>query len=248
MPDRITTMDIFAPLDLGPIRLRNRIAMAPMTPNRAAAGGLATDLIARYYEQRASAGLIISEASQVSAQAVGYPGTPGIHAADQVTAWRQTVDRVHAAGGRIFVQLWHAGRVSHPSLQPEGKLPVAPSALAPGGKAFTAAGMEPFPVPRALDIAEIPMVVRQFADAARNARAAGFDGVEIHAASGYLIDQFFATVRTSAPTAMAGRSPIVRDSCWRWWKRPRRAGPPSASACACRPGLRSTTCGIPTRP
>jgi N-ethylmaleimide reductase len=164
--------------------------MAPMTRNRAGSDGRATPLIAQYYEQRASAGLIVTEASQISLQAIGYPGTPGIHDDAQVEAWRPVTDRVHAAGGRIYLQLWHAGRASHPSLQPEGALPVGPSAIAPAGKAFTASGMLPFVAPRALETHEIRGIVDDFAVATRNARAAGFDGVEIHAASGYLVDQF----------------------------------------------------------
>jgi N-ethylmaleimide reductase len=183
-------MKLFTPLELGPIDLPNRLVMAPMTRNRAAAGGLATPLIARYYEQRAGAGLIITEASQISPQAVGYPGTPGIHTADQIEAWRKVTDRVHAAGGRITLQLWHAGRASHPSLQPEAALPVGPSPIAPAGKAFTASGMLPFMAPRALTAPEVKAIVDDFGAATGNARAAGFDGVEIHAASGYLIDQF----------------------------------------------------------
>ncbi len=187
---RLLPMSLFTPFSLGPVSLKNRIVMAPMTRNRAAPGGLATPMIAHYYEQRASAGLIITEASQVSEQAIGYPGTPGIHTTTQVDAWRETTDRVHAAGGRLFLQLWHAGRASHPSLLPDGAVPVAPSAIAPAGKAFTGRGMEPFVTPRALDAAEIATIVGDFATAARNAREAGFDGIELHAASGYLIDQF----------------------------------------------------------
>ena len=183
-------MKLFTPFDLGPVDLPNRLVMAPMTRNRAATGGLATPLIAQYYEQRAGAGLIITEASQISPQAAGYPGTPGIHAPDQIEAWRKVTDRVHAAGGRIILQLWHAGRASHPSLQPDGGLPVGPSPIAPAGKAFTASGMLPFVTPRALDVPEVKAIVDDFGAATRNARAAGFDGVEIHAASGYLIDQF----------------------------------------------------------
>jgi N-ethylmaleimide reductase len=187
---RLFSMSLFTPFALGAVSLKNRIAMAPMTRNRAAPGGLATPMIAHYYAQRASAGLIVTEASQVSEQAVGYPGTPGIHTAAQIEAWRETTDRVHAAGSRIFLQLWHAGRASHPSLQPGSAAPVAPSAVAPAGKAFTGKGMEPFVTPRALEAAEIAAIVEDFATATRNARDAGFDGVEVHAASGYLIDQF----------------------------------------------------------
>jgi N-ethylmaleimide reductase len=147
-------------------------------------------LFAIYYRQRASAGLLITEATQVSPQGVGYPGTPGIHSDAQVEAWRRVTAAVHAEGGRIFLQLWHVGRISDPSLQPDGGLPVAPSAVAAAGVFRTAAGGHPFVVPRALDLAEIPGVVAQYQDGAERALAAGFDGVEIHGANGYLIDQF----------------------------------------------------------
>jgi N-ethylmaleimide reductase len=182
--------DLFASFQLGPLLLPNRIVMAPMTRNRAGEGNVPGALNAEYYAQRASAALIVTEATQVSPQGVGYPGTPGIHADAQVEGWRQVTDAVHRAGGRIFLQLWHVGRISHPSLQPDGALPVAPSPIAAEGEAFTASGPQPFVVPRALETAEIPGVVAQFEDGARRALAAGFDGVEIHGANGYLIDQF----------------------------------------------------------
>jgi N-ethylmaleimide reductase len=175
---------------IGALELRNRVIMAPMTRNRAGAGNQATPMMATYYAQRAGAGLIVTEASQISAQAVGYPKTPGIHDDAQVEAWSQVTDAVHAVGGRIFLQLWHAGRASHPSLLPDGQPPVAPSAIAAGGKAFTLHGLLPFPEPRALDLAEIAPIVAQFGQASARARAAGFDGVEIHAGNVYLIDQF----------------------------------------------------------
>ena len=182
--------DLFAPIRLGPYELPNRIAMAPMTRNRAGAGNVPSELAATYYAQRASAGLIVTEATQVSPQGVGYPGTPGIHSSEQVEGWKRVTSSVHGAGGRIFLQLWHVGRISHPSLQPEGALPVAPSALKPEGKAMTATGMQPFVTPRALELAEIPGIVEQFRRGAENAKAAGFDGVEVHGANGYLLDQF----------------------------------------------------------
>lgn len=182
--------DLFTPIQIGPLTLPNRVVMAPMTRNRAGAGNVPTALMSEYYVQRASAGLILTEATQVSPQGVGYPGTPGIHSDAQVAGWRRVTDAVHAAGGRIFLQLWHVGRISHPSLQPNGALPVAPSAIAPEGEAFTASGPQPFVTPRALETAEIPGIVAQFEHGARLARAAGFDGVEIHGANGYLIDQF----------------------------------------------------------
>ncbi len=149
-------VDLFAPVRLGPYDLSNRIVMAPMTRNRAGAGNVPTELAATYYAQRASAGLIVTEATQVSPQGVGYPGTPGIHSPEQIEGWKRVTSAVHAAGGRIFLQLWHVGRISHPSLQPEGALPVAPSALKPEGKAMTATGMQPFVTPRALELGGDP--------------------------------------------------------------------------------------------
>jgi len=194
---------------VGILDLRNRVAMAPMTRNRAGAGELATPMMATYYGQRAGAGLIVTEASQISPEAVGYPKTPGIHTDNQVEAWRQVTDAVHDAGGRIFLQLWHAGRASHPSLLPERRLPVAPSAIAAAGKAFTAQGLLPFPKPRALALAEIAPIVAAFGHASVRARAAGFDGVEIHAGNGYLIDQFLRD-GTNQRTDRYGGSPANR--------------------------------------
>jgi len=177
-------------VQVGPYALRNRLVMAPMTRNRAGEGNVPTPLAVTYYEQRASAGLIVTEGTQVSPQGVGYPNTPGVHSAEQVAGWRQVTDAVHAKGGRIFAQLWHVGRISHPSMQPGGALPVAPSAIAAEGQSRTPAGPQPFVTPRALELAEIPGVVEQFAEGARRALEAGFDGVEIHGANGYLIDEF----------------------------------------------------------
>ena len=181
---------MFAPVQLGAWLLRNRIVMGPMTRQRAGAGDTAGALQAAYYAQRASAGLIVAEGSQVSPQGKGYIATPGIHTAAQVAGWRQTTEAVHAVGGHIVLQLWHVGRVSHPSLQPDGALPVAPSALAASGMGETPEGGRPFPVPRALDREEIPALVEQFRRAAANAMEAGFDGVELHGGNGFLIDQF----------------------------------------------------------
>jgi N-ethylmaleimide reductase len=186
----MNSVDIFSAFRLGPLNLPNRVVMAPMTRNRAGPGNVPTALNATYYAQRAGAGLIVSEATQVSPQGVGYPGTPGIHSAEQVAGWRLVTDAVHGAGGRIFLQLWHVGRISHPSLQPGGALPVAPSAIAPAGQAWTTNGMEAYVTPRALETDEIPGIVEDFRRGARNAREAGFDGVELHGANGYLIDQF----------------------------------------------------------
>jgi N-ethylmaleimide reductase len=183
--------NLFSPFQLGALTLPNRIIMAPLTRCRAGKENLPTVLFSIYYAQRASAGLLISEATQVSPQGQGYPRTPGIYTAEQVTEWKQVTDAVHVAGGRIFMQLWHVGRISHPSLQPDGALPVAPSAIAPRfGEAYTYEGEKPYVTPRALETEEIPSIVAQYRQGAENAKLAGFDGVEIHAAFGYLIDQF----------------------------------------------------------
>lgn len=185
------TSPLFTPFQMGALSLPNRFAMAPMTRSRADNPEHApTDSTVKYYVQRASAGLIITEGSQVSPQAVGFINTPGIHSPEQVAGWKKVTDAVHAAGGRIYIQLWHVGRMSHPFFH-NGELPVSPSAIKPeGGKTFTDKGMEDVPTPRALELSEIPGVVDQFRQAARNAKAAGFDGAEIHGANGYLLDQF----------------------------------------------------------
>ena len=181
---------LYSNFTLGDLTLANRIVMAPMTRNRAAEGGVPTEMNAEYYRQRATAGLIITEASQVSAEGVGYPGTPGIHSAEQVAGWRKVTRAVHDEGGRIFLQLWYCGRISHPSLLPNGQTPVAPSAIRPDGEAVTYQGMQPFVEPRALDADEMPGIVAQYRHAAGQAKLAGFDGIEVHAANGYLLDQF----------------------------------------------------------
>ena len=181
---------LFTTGNLGPYVLPSRIIMAPMTRNRVGADGVPTTMTAKYYGQRATAALLITEATPISPLGVGYPNTPGIHSQEQVAGWRKVVDSVHRLGGLIFLQLFHAGRVSHPSLQPGGLLPVGPSPIAPDGDTNTYEGPRPFVTPRALDSSEIPGVVDQFRVAAQNSRAAGFDGVEIHAANGYLLDQF----------------------------------------------------------
>jgi len=175
---------------VGPYTLHNRLVMAPMTRNRSSRATVPQPMNALYYAQRALAGLIVTEGTQVSPQGAGYPYTPGIHNAEQVQGWRSITDEVHRNGGRIFLQLWHVGRISHPSLQPNGALPVAPSAIRPEGEAHTYEGRMPFVTPRALDLEEIPEIIAQFRNGAIHALNAGFDGVEIHAANGYLIDQF----------------------------------------------------------
>ena len=185
----MTAPNLFTPITLAGLVLPNRIVMAPMTRNRAGEGHVPTDLMATYYAQRASAGLIVTEATQVSPLSIAYPGTPGIHTPEQAAAWRKVTEAVHTAGGRIWMQLWHVGRIAHPTLM-GGQQPVAPSAIAAKGEAFTGQGMEPFVTPRALTTAEITEVVDQFALGATYAKEAGFDGVEVHGANGYLIDQF----------------------------------------------------------
>ncbi|MEU5895336.1 alkene reductase [Streptomyces venezuelae] len=182
----------FDSIDLSGTPLRNRIAMAPMTRSRAGEGGLATDLTAEYYVQRASAGLIVTEGIQPSVVGQGYPDTPGLHSADQIAAWRKVTDAVHAAGGTIFAQLMHAGRVGHPVLLPDGLINVGPSPVAADGQVYTAEGPKDFITPHELTDAEIRATVADFATAARNAVDAGFDGVELHGANGYLIHQFLA--------------------------------------------------------
>ncbi|WP_413164199.1 alkene reductase [Capilliphycus salinus ALCB114379] len=185
-----TDLNLLKPVQLGAYKLSNRMVMAPLTRMRAASGNVPQEMNVIYYRQRASAGLIISEASQISPQGLGYPNTPGIYSAEQVEGWKKVTQAVHDEGGRIFLQLWHVGRISHPSLQPNGELPVAPSAIAPEGMANTFSGEQPFVTPRALETEEIPEIVEQYRQAAYNAKLAGFDGVEIHSANGYLLDQF----------------------------------------------------------
>ena len=192
-----TNDPLFQSYQLGSLVLPNRIIMAPLTRSRAEQpGDIPTSLNAEYYRQRASVGLIISEATQVSPQGKGYAFTPGIHSAAQIEGWQRITDAVHQEGGRIHLQLWHVGRISRPELQPNGDTPVAPSAIRPeGAQTFISAesGMVDVLQPRALEVSEIPGVVEQFRLGADNARQAGFDGVEIHAANGYLLDQFLRT-------------------------------------------------------
>jgi len=186
----MSTTDLFSAINIGKLTLRNRMVMAPMTRNRAAEGAIPQAMNVEYYRQRASAGLIITEASQVSAEGVGYPATPGIYNQQQVAGWQQITDAVHQEGGHIYIQLWYCGRISHPDLLPDQQIPVAPSAIRPEGEAITYEGMKAFVEPRALVTDEIQNIVSQYKNAAQMAKLAGFDGVEIHAANGYLIDQF----------------------------------------------------------
>ena len=182
-------MNLLTPIQIGPYHLANRTFMAPLTRCRAAEGNVPTDLMAAYYAQRASAGLIISEATQVSTLGIGYPSTPGIHTQEQINGWKKVTKAVHDKGGHIFLQLWHVGRISHPSFH-NGNLPVAPSAIAAAGEHYTPEGMKPFEVPRELITSEVNEIIEQYVQASRNAMEAGFDGVEVHGANGYLIDQF----------------------------------------------------------
>ncbi len=183
---------LFDPLQLGDITLHNRIIMAPLTRMRSKQpGNIPYALNAEYYSQRSTAGLIITEATQISQQGQGYPATPGIHTPEQVEGWKLVTDAVHQKGGKIFLQLWHVGRISHSSHQPEGKMPVAPSAITPSGKVFTAQWKQAdYETPHALEAGEIKSILNDYRKACENAKHAGFDGVEVHGANGYLLDQF----------------------------------------------------------
>lgn len=184
------TDKLFTPLTIGTMTLPNRIVMAPLTRNRAAEGNVPHDLNVQYYAQRATAGLIISEGTQISPEGQGYLATPGLHADEQVLGWRAVTDAVHAKGGHIFAQLWHVGRVSHTSLRQWEQPPVAPSAITARTQVFTRKGFVDASPPRALETEEVARVVEDYRKAAENAKIAGFDGVELHAANGYLVDQF----------------------------------------------------------
>ncbi len=181
--------DLFSPVKLGSIAMSNRMVMAPLTRNRSSMEGVPQDINVTYYEQRATAGLIITEATPISPMGHGYPLLPGIYTDAQVDGWKKVTDAVHAKGGKIVIQLWHVGRISHPSLL-NGATPVAPSAVKPAGKAFTFQGLVDYVEPRALDASELPSIVADYVQASKNAIKAGFDGVEIHSANGYLLDQF----------------------------------------------------------
>ncbi len=181
--------DLFSPVKLGSIAMSNRLVMAPLTRNRSSMEGVPQDINVTYYEQRATAGLIITEATPISAMGHGYPLLPGIYTDAQVDGWKKVTDAVHAKGGQIVIQLWHVGRISHPTLL-NGATPVAPSPVKPSGKAFTFNGLVDYVEPRALDASELPGIVADYVQASKNAIKAGFDGVEIHSANGYLLDQF----------------------------------------------------------
>ncbi|MDO8863699.1 alkene reductase [Haliea sp. E1-2-M8] len=199
---------LFKPFVLGDLTLPNRVLMAPLTRSRATQpGDIPNDMNVEYYRQRAGAGLIISEATQVSPQGKGYAFTPGIYSEAQIDGWRRVTDAVHEEGGRIILQLWHVGRISHPDLQPDGNAPVAPSAIKPeGAETYVSAdsGMVQIPTPRALTLEEMPDIVEQFRQGAKNAKRAGFDGVEVHAANGYLLDQFLRSCSNHRDDAYGG--------------------------------------------
>lgn len=180
---------LFSPYTLGSLELKNRFVMSPMTRSRAVEGRVPNPLAAEYYAQRAGAGLIITEATQVSPQGIGYVRTPGIHSPEQVAGWKKITDAVHKAGGKIFLQLWHVGRISHSDFH-DGRPPVSASAIAAVGQTWTEQGQKDYSTPRALDASELPGIVEDFRKGAQNAKDAGFDGVEIHGANGYLLDQF----------------------------------------------------------
>ncbi len=190
--EKRSPLALFEPVRIGDITLANRIAMAPLTRSRAQEGNVPGPLTAEYYAQRAGAGLIVAEATQVSQAGQGYTSTPGIHTLEQIAGWRKVTEAVHAKGGRIVLQLWHTGRISHEAFQPDGRAPGAPSAIRAEGVKTFILGQGPVPtaIPRALLLEEIPGIINDFRQAARNAIEAGFDGVEIHGANGYLIDQF----------------------------------------------------------
>jgi N-ethylmaleimide reductase len=205
---------LFSPFSLGLLRLPNRIVMAPLTRARADERGVPSPLAAEYYAQRAGAGLIIAEATAVSRQGTGYDNWPGIHNSEQLAGWRQVTESVHAAGGRIFLQLFHAGRVSHPVFH-DGAAPVGPSPIAAGPTTELYDGVHPFTKPSSLTALEIAGIVAQFRAAAQRARAAGFDGVEVHAGNGYLLDQFLRDAANQREDGYGGsasnRARLVRE-------------------------------------
>lgn len=196
--------DLFSPAKFGAIELSNRVVMSSLTRNRAGAGNVPTELAVEYYRQRASCGLILTEATPICPEGHGYPRTPGIHSDAQIAGWQKVTSAVHAAGGKIVLQLWHVGRISHPDLQPGGVPPVAPSAIKPAGKVFAGTEMKEFVTPRALAANELPGLIKTYALAARHAIDAGFDGVEVHGGNGYLIDQFLRSSTNRRDDAYGG--------------------------------------------
>jgi N-ethylmaleimide reductase len=196
--------DLFSPAKFGAIALASRIVMSSLTRSRAGAGNVPTETMVEYYRQRASCGLILTEATPICPEGHGYPRTPGIHTDAQIEGWKKVTDAVHKAGGKIALQLWHVGRISHPDLQPGGVPPVAPSAIRPAGQLYASGGMKDFVTPRALTAKELPELVKVYALAARHAIDAGFDGVEIHGGNGYLIDQFLRSSTNRRDDAYGG--------------------------------------------
>lgn len=205
---------IFDPIKLGDVELSNRIIMAPLTRCRADAGRVPNALMAEYYVQRASAGLILSEATSVTPMGVGYPDTPGIWSNDQVRGWANVTKAVHGAGGKIFLQLWHVGRISHESYL-NGETPVAPSAIQAKGHVSLVRPLADYPTPRALETAEIADIVDAYRTGAENAKAAGFDGVEIHGANGYLLDQFLQSSTNQRTDQYGGSWKTAHACCWK---------------------------------
>ncbi|WP_347160270.1 alkene reductase [Pontibacter chitinilyticus] len=200
----MTKQALLKPIKLYDLELKNRVVMAPMTRSRANnEGNVPNDLMVTYYTQRAGAGLIITEGSQVSKQAVGYINTPGIYSSEQVEGWKKITKAVHDEGGKIFIQLWHVGRMSHPDFH-NGELPVAPSAINPNDKSFTPEGFKDTVTPRELTVPEIKQIVQDFKNAAKNAMEAGFDGVEVHSSNGYLFHQFFASTSNTRTDEYGG--------------------------------------------
>src|SRR5271165_397481 len=198
---------LYDPIDLGDLKLGNRVFMAPLTRNRATPSGVPGPWASTYYSQRASAGLIITEATQISPMGKGYINTPGIHSEQQIAGWKPVVDAVHRAGGRIFLQLWHVGRISHSSLLPGNASPVAPSAIRARAQTVVDTGFVDVSEPRALSVTEIRHTIEDYGRAALSAKAAGFDGVEIHAANGYLIDQFIRSKSNVRTDTYGGSAP-----------------------------------------
>jgi N-ethylmaleimide reductase len=244
-PDTAPT-HLLSPYRRGQFALKNRLVMSPMTRSRAVDGNVPNPLAATYYAQRAAAGLIVTEATQVSPQGVGYIRTSGIHSAEQIAGWRAVTDAVHRAGGKIFAQLWHVGRISHPDFH-DGALPVAPSAIAADGQVFTRRGPSKMVTPRALELHELPGIVTQFRKGAENAQAAGFDGVELHGANGYLLDQFLRDGANQRTDAYGGSIQNRARLPLEVTQAVVRCGARIMSATRSRRTALSTRCRIPTR-
>ena len=238
---------LWSPVKVGKLNLKHRLALAPMTRSRANPDGTPGADAAEYYAQRASLGLLITEGTQPSEDGQGYMTTPGIYTDAHVKGWKKVTDAVHQAGGHVFMQIMHAGRVAHPDNTPHHRTPVAPSAVTPKGEIFTPKGMQPYGTPRALMHHEVTQTVKDFAHAAKRAIEAGADGVEIHGANGYLVHQFLAPAPTTAMTNMAARPKTARALPSKW---PRRWSPKSAptrSVSASRRSTASRQCRKPSR-